>query len=151
MAVTTYPNRTGIADIGYVLPINAGSLNPADATTYYFGNFFSLAPGATAQTRRIYIPKGGTITACNIFIVSTGAGTAETSTISIRLNNTTDTTVTSTLDLSATSVVVSVTNLSIVVADNYTDYIEMKWVTPTWVTNPTGVFFTGNVFIDPGA
>lgn len=151
MAITTYPLRTGVLNAGYALPINAGSLNPADATTYYFGNFYSLAPGTTAQTRRIYIPKGGIITACNLFVVSTGAGTSEQSTISIRLNNSTDTTLTSILDLSATSVIISESNLSIVVADNYTDYIEMKWVTPTWVTNPTGVFFTGNIFIDPGA
>lgn len=151
MAVTTYPVRTGVAEAGYALSINSGSLSPADATTYYLGSNYSLAPSTSATTRRIYIPKGGTLTACSLFVVSSATGTAEQSTLSIRLNNTTDTTITSVLDLSAATVVVSNTDLSIVVADNYTDYIEIKWVTPTWVTNPTGVFFTGNVFIDPGA
>lgn len=136
----------GSRSSGYTLAINASSFNPADATTYYLGSHYSLAPSGTATTRRIFIPKAGVITACHLFVVPTAGGTAEQSTISIRLNNTTDTTITSVLDLSGTTTA-SKTDLSIVVANNYADYVEIKWVTPTWATNPTGVFFTGNIFV----
>ena len=57
--------------------------------------------------------------------------------MSFRLNNTTDTTLSSAIVNNASYTVVSVTGLSTAVAVG--DYYEIKWVTPTWATNPTGV------------
>jgi hypothetical protein len=52
------------------------------------------------------------------------------------LNGSTDTTISSAVTNDATSAVFSNSALSIVVAAG--DYIEVKWVSPTWVTNPVG-------------
>ena len=74
------------------------------------------------------------------------AGTTETSTASIRLNNTTDTTISSAVNLSSNPYAVSNTSLNVAVVAG--DYIEIKWVTPTWVTNPTGVSGSAMIVIE---
>ena len=130
-----------------VLPASTGAaaFNPADATTYYWGG---LAPGiiptSTAGTRRLYIMRAGTITAADI-LIGCSAGTSENSTISIRLNDTTDTTISSVVDLSSTLFHVQTTGLNIAVVAG--DYVEIKWVTPSWSTNPTAVFAHAQLLI----
>jgi hypothetical protein len=134
--------------LGYA--IQAGSsanLSPADATTYYYGCFNSIAAGTTAARARCYIPKAGTVTAIyGNFWVATTLGTAETSTISFRLNNTTDTAISAAVVANAAATTFSNTGLSIAVAAG--DYFELKWVTPTWVTNPTAVRLSVVVYIE---
>jgi hypothetical protein len=124
-----------------VVPLRGGiatAFNPADATTYYFGVWESKAPNTTAAFRRIYIvDRPGIITGCHVIITASGLGSAETSTMSIRHNNTTDTTISSAITVTTSLQVFSNTGLSIAVSIG--DYIEFKWVTPTWGTNPTGV------------
>jgi hypothetical protein len=117
--------------------------NPADGTTYYWGSKVGLAMSTAAAARRIYFPRACTITAVDLYATFTN-GTAETSTISLRLNNTTDTTVSSTVALNATPYHSLVTGLSIAVAAG--DYFEFKWVTPTWATNPTGVYWWCEIY-----
>jgi hypothetical protein len=110
---------------------------PADATTYY-GGFRPIASTTTAAISRLVIPQAGTITRCDVFVANDGTlGSGETSTLSIRLNNTTDTTVTSALTTNNAANVFTNSSLSIAVSAG--DYIEFKWVTPTWATNPTSV------------
>jgi len=128
----------------YAFQFSSASFGPVDATTYYLGAQPTVTPGVVASGRRIYIPRAGTVT--SVYIVFTGTtGSSETSTVSFRLNNTTDTTISSSVDLSASPAVYSNTALSIAVAAG--DYFEIKWVTPTWVTNPTGTLIHGVVFI----
>lgn len=123
-----------------VIEMTAGFslFSPADATTYYWGQWDSLVPTTTANFRRMYIQRAGIITTARIYIIGTAAGSAETSTMSLRLNNTTDTTVTSTLAITAYPTVVTNTSLTLSVA--FGDYLEWKWVTPTWATNPTQLY-----------
>jgi hypothetical protein len=131
----------------YVLQCDAGvaaGFSPADATTYYFGSIPTRDPGTTAAVRRMYIQHPGTVKAISVFANFT-AGSGEASTLSFRLNNTTDTTITSAVDMSAAPFVANVTGLNIAVVAG--DYFEIKWVTPTWATNPTGVVFSVKVFI----
>src|SRR5512138_456804 len=77
---------------GYRLSAFQNAFSPANATTYYFGSSLR-ATGQTVSTRRkIFVPKAGTIKRADISIVN-GAGTvgsAQTSSMSIRLNDTTD-------------------------------------------------------------
>jgi hypothetical protein len=128
------------------LQFAAAQANPADATTYYFGSTPSVAMGSTAASQRVYIPKAGTITACYLFFNNNGTlGSSETSTVSIRLNNTTDTTCNASVTNAAVGTAFSGTGLSISVAAG--DYLEMKWVAPTWVTNPTNVRPTAVLYI----
>ena len=114
--------------------------SPADSTTYYFGIWDSLALATFSDLRRIYVMQTGTITAVSLFfhVVAGGSvGSNETSTLWIRKNDTTDYTVTTTLDFSSVRYSAFVTGLSIPVTAG--DYIVFKWTTPAWTTNPTNV------------
>lgn len=139
-ALPTFQTTTGDTPTVYTLSNNSG--NPADGATYFLANgstTIAITASGNAQSR-FY----ATMT-CNITIVYgqvrvTGTlGTTENSTLSIRKNNTTDTTVTSTLQLNSATVDFSNTGLSIALAAG--DYFELKLATPTWSTNPTTVSF----------
>jgi hypothetical protein len=123
---------------GLPVMVQGSSNNPADATTYYFGPF-ATSWGGAATGNRIYVPRPGKLVKARLFIVCT-TGTSETSTVSFRLNDTTDTTISSAVALNATPFTVVNSALSVAVAED--DYFSIKWVTPTWVTNPTGVSFS---------
>lgn len=124
----------------------AAAQSPADSTTYYFGAPCAMQ-AATAQLtttsarRRFYFPSAGTITKAYITVVNEGgtAGTSETSTLSLRLNDTTDTTLSSSIVTNATGAFNN-TGISIAIAAG--DYVECKWVTPAWATNPTNIQFS---------
>ena len=74
---------------GAIVDFNtAGSFNPADATTYYFGGFPGLAPSTSATSRKLWMPRAGVIRAVYGNIVYLGAGSNEASTLSLRLNDT---------------------------------------------------------------
>ena len=122
---------------GYVLSATHAAFSPADATTYYFGSLFTRAPSTSAVVAPVLIPRAGTITAIQLWAkVLTTPPSNEQSTVSFRLSNTTDTTITSTLDLSGTAASV-LASVSIPVTTS--DYFEIKWVTPSWATNPNDV------------
>jgi hypothetical protein len=110
---------------------------PADATTYYFGIHPSLAGTTSAATRRIYMPRAGTIETVDVQFQCT-TGSNETSTLVLRKNNTSDTTITTAIALDASPYHELKTGLNITVAAG--DYVEFKWTTPTWATNPTAVY-----------
>ena len=120
------------------------SFNPADATTYYFGSMSSLAAATGANTRRLYAMRAGTITAVDLYVYLT-AGTAETSTIYLRKNNTTDTTLSSAIALNGTVYHELVTGLSITAAAG--DYFEFKWTAATYATNPTNVIWVCQIML----
>lgn len=113
--------------------------NPADATTYFIANGVSLTSFTSSVGSSRYIfAKSGTIAKCyGVLTVQGTLGTAGSSTISIRLNNSSDTTVTSSLAATASANTFNNTGLSIAVVAG--DYIEIKMLTPTWATNPTTV------------
>jgi len=135
-----YTNRQG-----YVIQYSAANFNPADATTYYIGGNYSDA-GSTADVVRIYILQAGTITAANIFIhINSVLGTTETATAAIRLNNTTDYTISSEVTMSAAAQNFSNTALSIPVVVG--DYVEIKLTCPTYATNPTAARISGGISI----
>lgn len=131
-------------DNSYEVHGGFASSAPADATTYYFGCFPHIALSTTNSISRMYIMRAGTVCAADVFIICT-AGSNETSTMSMRLNNTTDTTLSAGIALNATPFHVQNTALSVAVAVG--DYLEIKWVTPTWTTNPTDVIGIVKLFI----
>jgi hypothetical protein len=120
--------------------------SPADATTYYYG-VLANAIQTTEGNSKLVISKAGTITRIDLISTNTGTlGSNETSTVSFRLNATTDTTITSALVTNTTLSTYAATGLSIVVAAG--DTFEIKWVTPTWATNPTNLRFTVLIYIE---
>jgi hypothetical protein len=132
--------------IGYVLQAFGQSFSPADATTYYIGSKVA-ATGSTADVNRIYIPKAGTVKGVYLYFNNSGTlGTTETSTVSFRLNNTTDTTVSAVVTNDAASTAFSNASMSVAVVAG--DYFELKWVAPTWATNPTNVVVSAVIYIE---
>jgi hypothetical protein len=118
---------------------------PGDAATYFLGSTPRNALTTTGGTTRLYVPKGGTITSAYVFFTQ-AAGSAETSSVFIRLNNTTDTLISAAVVNNATQTFASGTGLGITVVAG--DYIEFKWVTPTWATNPSSSLAAGIAYIE---
>jgi len=149
---TRYENKS-LSDLenSFVQSIfHASNVNPADATNYYLG--VADAPSTTSKDASIIIPVTGKIKSIGInSVIYTVVGTSENSTFSVRvlsggINGTaTDTLLTNTYKLNATYISTILTGLNISV--NAGDAIEIKWLTPTWVTNPTGVRLKFNLFI----
>jgi hypothetical protein len=126
----------------YAFYANAPS-NPADGGTNYIG--CATVQTSSQAVNRCIVTRTGTITdACVYVAVATVLGSGESATASVRLNNTTDTTISSAVLLSSASQFYCAT-LSIAVVQG--DYFEIKIVFPTWNTNPTGVRLGGTVIV----
>ena len=124
-----------------------GTSSPGDAQTYFFGNRIEvITTRTTSGISKIYFPQAGTIIAARVTF-SNNAGTNENSTVYLRYNNTTDITISSTVDLSATVSTYLATGLSQAVSTS--DYVEFKWTTPTWATNPTVVAVFYEILVKP--
>src|SRR5262249_24147654 len=91
-------NLTLAASAAYVIPIvYAASVSPADSTTYYFGSSSAAPLTSTFERQRIYVPKAGTLKTVQVHVDNAGTlGSTETVSHSIRLNDTTDLTLSTT-------------------------------------------------------
>lgn len=137
------------APSGYALSLTQSAQfpAPADSTTYYvvYGATWGVS-AAAGTTGRIWIPKGGTITAAyGSMSVQGTLGSAADVTVRIRLNDSTNTNITTTLQMNTVINLFNNTALSIAVSAG--DYIHFQVVTPAWVTNPTNVVFNCAVFV----
>lgn len=119
--------------------VQALTSSPADAATAYFGNL-PKAPTTTANISKIYFRETGTINLAEIYCYSGTAGTNEAWSLYIRKNNTTDYLI-ATVSAATNERVFSNLALNIPIAAN--DYVEIKMVNPTWVTNPLTCIFGG--------
>lgn len=129
----------------YTLNVSAtGGITMTDAQTIYIGNMPTDAT-TTANTRNIGIPKTGTIKAANIFTRAGTAGSNESWTVYIRLNDSTDTSIAA-VAAATQNRTWSNTGLSIAVTAG--DFIEIKSVNPTWATNPASVIWGGSIYIE---
>ena len=132
---------------GYTLHFAASpsGFSPADATTYYLGGLFAMTPLTSANVQSLPIPRNGTVRRIDLLLRNLGtAGTAETSTVSFRLNDTSDTTITSSFVTNVGATYSATVAIPVVAGNTF----EIKWVTPTWVTNPTSLALYGTVLID---
>jgi hypothetical protein len=131
--------------VGYILTASANTTSPADATTYYFGFIPVLALTTSNAVQRVYPPKAGTIRAVRI-IFNQVVGSAETSSMWLRINDTTDYLISSAV--TNDSVVTTFLKQGLSIPLTTSDYFEIKWTTPTWVTNPTSLRPVAYVYID---
>jgi hypothetical protein len=116
----------------------ATGINLADATTYYFGSLINSAPLTALNWNRFTFPNNYTITKVILTVFQNAGGSNENVSLYLRYNNTTDYTITTTLDLttpSNTSKTFTFTLDSPISVVSGGDY-EFKIVTPTWATNP---------------
>lgn len=124
----------------FSLPISGSSSSPVDGTTYYFGIPF-IAWNSTQGAYSIYVREACVLKIAELKWIATGvAGSNESISVYIRKNNATDTLVASVGDTSAAK---TFTNENLAISLAAGDYIEVKMVCPTWVTNPTNVVFSG--------
>jgi hypothetical protein len=123
----------------FTIRFGAGPFAPADSTTYYIGEgTLSLSTVATLWDNKMAFAcklVGAQIMANNQTINASN----EASTLYVRINNTTDVLLSNAVvftgaPFTSTSYVVTGLNQSIAANDE----ITIKWVTPAWLTNPTG-------------
>ena len=135
------PDKSGEIATTDVATINVQALtsSPADAATAYFGNL-PKAPTTTANISKIYFRRSGTLTHAEIYCYAGTAGTNEAWSLYVRKNNTTDYLI-ATVSAATSERVFSNTAIDIPIAAN--DYVEIKMVNPTWVTNPLTCIFGG--------
>ncbi len=143
---TNWTSAAASGGSSYALQCGLSSLNtPADSTTYYMAPFGSSATTISGAPK-IFIPKTGTIRQCyGVFSVQGTLGTSENITIAIRLNDTTNTNVTTTLQ--ATAIQNPISNAAVNMAVTAGDYITFMVITPAWATNPTTCQFNVTIFI----
>jgi hypothetical protein len=131
------------------------TFNPADATTCYFGQFFTntvpaTTPGNPEKTMTAQV--AGTINKINVgWWMNTSYGTSENSTLKIK-NLTTGIEVTLSSTLTFASVIAtsprSINYTGVGLAVSAGDSLEMQLVTPTWVTNPVGLNMNCTIIIE---
>lgn len=130
---------------GYVLSAYADNAATfTDGQTIYIGGRGGVAPTTTADVNRIYPPRPGNIRSVTLWGQFGTAGTAESWSASLRLNNTTDYLIEAEA-ISATYRLWSNTQMNIEVVVG--DYFEIKLVNPTWATNPANGRFGCAIYI----
>lgn len=131
----------------YVLQLGTAIGSPIDTYTYYFGLPANAGVSNNASIRQFTPPKSGTITRAEINISTDGTlGTNETSSLYLRLNNTTDYLLSNTISHNSQVYKLSKTGLNIPIVN--TDNLVLKFLTPTWTTNPTSVYFSVTLLVD---
>lgn len=143
-AVTSIPTSSITSYIGHTINIQALTSSPADAATVYFG-MLPKAPTTTSNISKVYVRQAGTITAAEIYCYSGTAGTNESWSLYIRVNNTTDYLIAT---VSAATSERVFTNSSLSISLNANDYFEIKGVQPTWTTNPATTIYGGYIKIN---
>lgn len=126
----------------------ASSGAPVASSTYFFMTGSAMiAFTSWTNSATYFITQSGTITAFRARFFVSGSPTSELSTLYIRVNNTTDNAIYSTLNM-ATGASFNISNTSLSIAVTAGDYISLKWITPAWVTAPSAnSTFSGTIFI----
>ena len=137
---STAPTPTPTTVVTDMFFFQAASTNPTDATTRYIGG--APISQLSAYANATYTaPVAGTVTAATFSWYGSGtAGSNETISMYVRVNDTTDYLIASVGNTSANKQFVN-SALSIALAAN--DTFSIKLVYPTWVTNPTSVYISG--------
>lgn len=123
---------------------NSSGLSPADATTYHFGDNLAINGSTTTDGgHRVCSPVTGTVKRVyGAALINGTAGSSENVTITVRnvtAATTENVTTTAVWNVGSKSEV-SFSNTAMTLAVTAGDCLIMRIVTPTWVTNPTGVY-----------
>lgn len=114
--------------------------NPADSTTYYFAQrrTFIQQTSTTNTQQRFFVSTAITLNKVYAnFNVAGTLGSNENCTFFIRVNDTTNTNISTTVQLNSANVIVS--NSSLGISLNPGDYFMFGFTCPAWATNPTTV------------
>jgi hypothetical protein len=140
---TNWSSAAPSSSAGLTACLATATGNPLDSTTYYLetGAFdIRTATGFPQGTFRV--PFACTITkAVGIFSVAGTLGSNQNCTLFLRKNDTTNTNISTTIQLTSATVAVSNTGLSLSLVAG--DYLKWGFTGPVWTTNPTTVSFSG--------
>ena len=118
----------------FVIQILTQPSNPSDGTTYKMCNFVNTTSITTSSNGRMYMPVSGTINYVKGYFTLTSAS-AESITMRIRLNNTTNYDITTSMQFNTSPVSYETNSLGVPISAG--DFIELLMVCPTWAgTNP---------------
>lgn len=147
---TQYKTEFGVVSHGSVYNVVSAVISTfVSSSTYYLGSKAGLEPQTVATYAPLYITKSGVLDTAYIHwqdnVYGGGiAGSNENVSVYIRLNNTTDTLIATISNVNSAKLF-SNTGLTISVAQG--DYIEIKLVTPAWVTSPVDIAVGGVLYI----
>jgi hypothetical protein len=114
---------------------------PSASSTYYWGSRQGIPPVTSEGYARVYFPVNCTITSAIVYLYSGGAGSSQNISYYIRKNATTDYTISTTGQATASAAFnTAVLNGSMSVPISAGDWIEFKMVTPAWSPAPTNIF-----------
>lgn len=136
--------------LGYGLRWVSGPANPADSTTYYMvinnGAIFTNSTDPAVAGIYYSIPKAGTLDSVKCVITVAGTlGSSQNCTLFIRVNNTTDTNLTTTLTLDTASQVLTFSSIGLSL--NAGDFVAIGFTGAAWSPNPTSVAFSGTAMV----
>ncbi len=144
---TNWSSSAAPSASSYSLQMNGNAtagFSPADGITYYLVTTTWVTTGAAVGTK-LYIPKTATLKAvAGVINVAGTLATTENVTFAVRLNDTSNTNVTTTLQLTSANNAFSNTGLSTAVTAG--DFISFLVICPTWSTNPTTCNFSVTAF-----
>jgi hypothetical protein len=117
-----------------------GSTNAADNSTYYIGSIADIGVTTIDDAgKRVSSMVAGRLTQVGVTIFIGGTnGTGEFSTFEIVNETTAVSSIITTTAIHSTDSCIAYT-LATPLAVNVGDELYVKWITPTWVTNPTAV------------
>lgn len=131
MSISKVSGETIIATFGggYALQgsLSTTDFNPTSTINYYGGDSLDSTPSTTAQTRRVYIPKTGTIKFCYGFFNQVAQGISSLGDLHINVNNGAYTLISQQSHFTTTTLY---SNTSLSIAVTLGDYIEFRWRCP---------------------
>lgn len=136
-ALPTWQNLGAGGGSSFYLSVGPGGATLTDATTYYFAPSITIITfTADNNACRFYMPRAGTINTVygNLNVAGT-LGSTENATLALRLNNTTNSNITTTLKFNAVNTAFNTTSLGLSVSAG--DFVEAILISPTWATNPS--------------
>lgn len=137
----------GLVPLLFAVAGDAGGFNPVDATTYFSGTFEGTDPATGETGISLNIPFNCLIRGAVIQTFVGGTlGSNEAGTFSIRINGTTNTTLSAAITFTAQSTIFNISGLTI--ALNQGDRLQLRFVAPTWATNPTVVLYQCTLLLD---
>src|SRR5262249_34129384 len=117
-------------------------------TTYQIGSDAVLGPLTTGAVYFHTMPYAGTVKKCYFVAAVTGTlGSSGSTTVRVR-NNTAATTENVTTSLAMTAATNRANNAAMTLPFSAGDELYIEIVTPTWVTNPTNVFYNSDMTVE---
>jgi hypothetical protein len=142
--VTGTTGSMSISGTGFSIRQQLTGVNPSPSTTYYSTVVSSSSLFLSSTLNKYKIPFNSTLIGCTITSYVLGSsGSNELSEVYLRINDTTDVLLSNAVSFSGSSpLMYSVTNSGLTQSINANDEVQIKWVTPNWMSIPSscGIF-----------